>query len=263
MNLQLYLCSLCLTINFADTKPGSLVIVGGGEVPNEVYLTFVELGGGKKARLAVLPQASSRPDRGQASVEVFTKLGVAEAYNVDLNEPKKSRALIRKATAIWFPGGSQAQLYEALNKAGVIDLLQARHRAGIPFAGTSAGAAIMSELMIPNAPKKPGFVTGNTPIAKGLGLAPELIIDQHFVARARMNRLLGAVLDHPDRVGVGIGESTAILVRGAEFTVMGKGSVVVIDARNAMLSRGRTSSLQSGSNIELHVLKSGERFEFK
>lgn len=263
MNIQLYFCALCLAITFSDTEPGPLVIVGGGGVPEEVYRTFLEMGGGKKAILAVLPQASSRPDRGQAAVELFTKLGVAEVYNVNLDDPKKARALISKATAIWFPGGSQAQLYEALNKAGLIDLLQARHRAGIPFAGTSAGAAIMSELMIPRVPEKPGLVTGNTPITKGLGLAPELIIDQHFVVRARMSRLLGAVLDHPDRVGVGIGESTAIVVRGATFTVMGKGSVVVIDARQAKTSNGRTGSLQSGSNLDLQVLKSGQRFEFK
>jgi cyanophycinase len=224
---------------------------------------FVELAGGKKARIAVLPQASSRPNRGETSVEVYSKLGAGEVYNVTLDDPKKARALINKATAIWFPGGSQAQLYEALDKAGLVDFVRGRHRAGIPFAGTSAGAAIMSEVMIPNAPEKPGLIGGNTPITKGLGLVPELIVDQHFIARHRMDRLLSAVMDHPDRIGVGIGEATAIVVRGGNFTVMGKGSVVVMDARKAKLPGGKSGKLQSGVHLSLNILKAGQTFQFK
>lgn len=244
-------------------ESGPLVIVGGGGSPENVRRQFVELAGGKKARIAVLPQASSRHNRGEASVEVYTKLGAGEVYSVTLDDSKKARALINKATAIWFPGGSQRQLYQELDKAGLLDFIRLRHRAGVPIAGTSAGAAIMSEVMIPNAPEKPGLVGGNTPITKGLGLVPELIIDQHFIARHRMDRLLSAVMDHPDRIGVGIGEATAIIVRGGNFTVMGKGSVVVIDARKAKISNGKSGKLQSGSNLSLNILKAGQTFQFK
>jgi len=252
---------LCYTLNAGE--PGTLVIVGGGGTPEMVRKHFVELAGGKKARIAVLPQASNRPNRGEASVEVYSKLGAGEVYNVTLADPKKARALINKATAIWFPGGSQAQLYEALDKAGLVDFVRGRHRAGIPFAGTSAGAAIMSEVMIPNAPEKPGLIGGNTPITKGLGLVPELIVDQHFIARHRMDRLLSAVMDHPDRIGVGIGEATAIVVRGGNFTVMGKGSVVVMDARKAKIPGGKSGKLQSGVHLSLNILKAGQTFQFK
>ena len=252
---------LSYTLNAGES--GALVIVGGGGTPEMVRKHFVELAGGKKARIAVLPQASSRPNRGEASVEVYSKLGAGEVYNVTLDDPKKARALIKKATAIWFPGGSQAQLYEALDKAGLVDFVRARHQAGIPCAGTSAGAAIMSEVMIPNAPEKPGLIGGNTPITKGLGLVPELIVDQHFIIRHRMDRLLSAVMDHPDRIGVGIGEATAIVVRGGNFTVMGKGSVVVMDARKAKISDGKVGKLQSGVHLSLNILKAGQTFQFK
>ena len=232
-------------------------------MPEAVRKHFVELAGGKAARIAVLPQASSRPDRGQASVEMYTKLGAGEVYRVELDDPKKARAQIGKATAVWIPGGSQVQLYQELAKAGLVEFVRARHQLGIPFGGTSAGAAIMSEIMIYNAPEKPGLVAGNTPITKGLGLVPELIIDQHFVARRRMNRLMSSVLDHPDLIGVGIGESTAILVHGDTFTVMGKGSVVVIDARKARIPKGKPGKLQSGFGVGLHVFKAGQTFRFK
>ena len=244
-------------------EPGPLVIVGGGGTPEVVRKHFVELAGGKKARIAVLPQASSRPNRGEASVEVYSKLGAGEVYSVSLDNPEKARAMIEKATAIWFPGGSQEQLYQELDKAGLVDFVRARHQAGLPCAGTSAGAAIMSEVMIPNAPEKPGLIKGNTPITRGLGLASQLIIDQHFVVRHRMDRLLSAVLDHPDRIGVGIGEATAIVVHGGKFTVMGKGSVVVIDARKARIPKGKPGSLQSGLGVALHVFKAGQTFRFK
>ena len=254
---------LLLSYTLNAGEPGALVIVGGGGTPEMVRKHFVELAGGKKARIAVLPQASSRPNRGEASVEVYSKLGVDEVYNVTLDDPKKARALINRATAIWFPGGSQRQLYQELDKAGLVDFVRGRHRAGIPFAGTSAGAAIMSEVMIPNTPEKPGLVGGNTPITKGLVLVPELIIDQHFIARHRMDRLLSAVMDHPDRIGVGIGEATAIIVRGGSFTVMGKGSVVVMDARKANISKVKSGKLQRGKHMSLHVLESGQSFQFK
>ena len=78
-----------------------------------------------------------------------------------------------------------------------------------------------------------------------------------------MDRLLSAVLDHPDRIGVGIGEATAIIVRNGTFTVMGKGSVTVIDARKATIPKGKSGSLQSGLGVALHVFKAGQTFRFK
>ena len=121
----------------------------------------------------------------------------------------------------------------------------------------------MSAVMIPAMPEKPGLRAGNTPTTAGLGLALGLIIDQHFVARHRMNRLMSAVLDHPDQIGVGIGEATAIFVHGDKFTVRGKGSVVVIDARKARIPKGKSGSMQSGFGVALHVFKAGQSFQFK
>ena len=137
---------LSCVLNAADL--GSLIIVGGGGVPESVSKYFVKLAGGKAARIGVLPQASSRLNRGDASVAMYSKLGAGEVYIVELDDPKKARVQIGKATGIWFPGGSQAQLYDALNKVGLIGIVLTRHQEGIPFAGTSAGAAIMSLSLI-------------------------------------------------------------------------------------------------------------------
>jgi len=254
-------CFSCLGILTRGAEPGPLVIVGGGGTPVAVRQHFVKLAGGKAAHIAVLPQASNREDRGQTSVKMFSELGT-KVFIVELKNPKAARARLDEATAIWFSGGSQAALYAALEKAGIVKYIRGRHAQGLPIAGTSAGAAVMSGVMIPAMPKKPGLRAGNTPATPGLGLAPGLIIDQHFIARRRMNRLLSAVLDHPAHLGVGIGETTAIIVRGRRFTVMGENSVIVIDPRAAKLAKPAKDKLQAATSLKMHVLKAGQAFSF-
>lgn len=257
------LSAVAVTIAILAARSGPLVIVGGGGTPEDVRQEFVRLAGGKTAVIAVLPQASNRPDRGKASVAALLKAGAAKAFVVELKDSATARTGLQRATAVWFPGGSQAALYKALKAAGLVEFLKDRHKAGVVFGGTSAGAAIMSSVLIPRTPKQQRLTRGNTPVMTGLGLAPALIIDQHFVARRRMNRLLGAVIDHPKRIGVGIGESTAIVVRNGAFTVKGTGSVVVIDARKAKVTASKPGSNQSAQGILIHVLKAGSRFRFQ
>ena len=257
-----FLISLfCFSCSVLAAESGPLVIVGGGGTPLAVRQHFVKLAGGKAARIAVLPQASSREDRGQSSVKMFSELG-AKVFIDELKNPEAARTQLKEATAIWFPGGSQAVLYEALEKSGLVKYIRDRHAQGLPIAGTSAGAAVMSAVMIPAMPKKPGLRASNTPTTPGLGLAPGLIIDQHFIARRRMNRLLSAVLDHPGYIGVGIGEATAIIVRGKRFTVMGENSVIVIDPSAAKQTHPAKGKLQSATGLRLHVLKAGHEYLF-
>ena len=261
--ISLY-CFSCTGFLTRAAEPGPLVIVGGGGMPVAVRQHFMKLAGGKAARIAVLPQASSREDRGRSSVKLFSELG-ATVFIVELKNPKAARARLREATAVWFPGGSQAALYKALDIAGLVKFIRERHALALPIGGTSAGAAVVSAVMIPAMPENPGLRVGNTPTTPGLGLAPGLIIDQHFIARRRMNRLLSAVLDHPGHLGVGIGEDTVIIVRGKRFTVMGENSVIVIDPPLvvlANLARPAKGKLQSANSLKIHVLKAGQAFSF-
>ena len=121
----------CLGILMSGAEPGSLVIVGGGGTPVAVHQHFIKLAGGEAARIAVLPQASSRADRGQSSVKMFGRLG-AKAFIVELKKPKAVRERLDEATAIWFSGGSQAALYKALEKAGLVKYIRERHVAVCP-----------------------------------------------------------------------------------------------------------------------------------
>jgi cyanophycinase len=107
------------------------------------------------------------------------------------------------------------------------------------------------------------LTAGATVIAKGLGLWPEALIDQHFLKRQRDNRLISAVMDRPALVGVGIDEGTAVIVHGASFEVAGKSSVVVIDARGAQVDKTPAGGLLSGRGLKLSVLRAGQTYSMK
>lgn len=237
----------------ADFSQRKLIVAGGGKLPPEIYQTFIDLAGGPKKRFLAVPQASARATAGESIAKVLQEYGASKIEILDLTNPAAARKQIQDVDAIWFGGGSQSRLMEALEKAGVDDDIRSRLNDGIAFGGSSAGAAVQSDLMI----------AGDTlPIDRGLGLWPEVIVDQHFVARKRFNRSLGAIMSHPNKLGVGIGESTAAVVTGSSFRVIGSGVITVIDAREATQngdSQGRTNTWH---NIRTHWLHAGDAFAF-
>jgi cyanophycinase len=130
----------------------------------------------------------------------------------------------------------------------------------VTVGGSSAGAAVIAAAMFTGDADLKSLTAGATVIAKGLGLWPEALIDQHFLKRQRDNRLISAVFDRPTLVGVGIDESTAVIVRDGAFEVVGASSVVVVDARGARIDKAATGALISGSGVRLTVLHAGQRF---
>ncbi len=235
--------------------PGALVSVGGGTIGDEIRNRFIELAGGKAARLLIVPQASSLPTAGEKQAAPFREKGMKHVTILDLSDPTKARAAIEAAEAIWIGGGQQNRLMDRLEEAEVAATIRKRHASGVPIGGTSAGAAVMSEVMI----------AGDTlPLDKGLALWPQVVVDQHFVVRKRFNRSLRTIMGHPAKVGVGIGESTAVVVnfetKSAE--VVGAGVVTVIDARTANVSGSGEGSEQSWRDVRIHWLQAGESFAF-
>jgi cyanophycinase len=238
---------------------GHLVIVGGGPTTPEIAAKALAVAGGKRARVLIVPQASTRADAGQRSERMWRQAGAARVSVLDLKNPRAALTAIKVADLIWMPGGSQSRLMEALRKDGLAQAIRERFQQGATVGGTSAGAAVMSKIMF----------TGDTPLDSvsvdpktsiGLGLWPEVIIDQHFVRRSRFNRLLSAVLSHPEDVGIGIDECTAIVVEGRYFEVVGKSHVIVIDARPRDKKPRKATEPQATDNVALHILRPGMRF---
>jgi cyanophycinase len=247
----------------AQSAKGALVVVGGGGTTPEIIAQTIELAGGRDAVVAVLPQSSAVANAGDSSVDMWLKAGAKQAAKVSFDDVARARAALEAATLIWMPGGDQNRFMKAIDGTGLTDVIRARYQAGAIVGGTSAGAAVLSDAMITGDADLKSLTAGKTVLAKGLGLWPDVIVDQHFLQRQRNNRLVSAVLDRPTLVGVGIDEATAVIVRGATFTVVGKSAVVVVDARQATVDKAAPGELVAGTNVKLSVLRQGMSYSLK
>jgi len=239
---------------------GPLIVVGGGATVPEITARALELGGGKNAIVAVLPQSSAEPDAGDASVKMWLEAGAAEAAKVSFTDRDAAAAFVKRATLIWMPGGDQNRFMKAIAGTGLDEIIRQRHAAGVAVGGTSAGAAVLAEHMFTGDADLKSLTSAATVIAPGLSLWRDALIDQHFLKRQRDNRLISAVFDHPTLIGVGIDESTAVIVRGRSLEVIGRSSVVIVDPRGARIEKTPPGSLISGTGVILAVLRAGQTY---
>lgn len=245
----LVVCALSFLVA-PDPPKGRLVIVGGGEIGRSIRERTIALAGGTSAKILVIPYASPDPEAGAKSAKMWEEVGATQISVLDLSDPKAAIQKIRSADLIWMRGGSQSRLMEHLRNPELVEAIRARYLQGGTIGGTSAGAAVMSSLMIADWLGPRNAPDGGRPrMSHGLGLWPEVIVDQHFIRRKRMDRLRHAIEDHPELVGVGIDESTAVIVSGRGFEVMGASDVIVYDARKPMaVSPAATNSGESAGN---------------
>lgn len=244
---------------------GHLVIIGGGVVPSEVRSRALELSGGGKAHVLVIPAASASPENAsREAVEKLQALGAHDCEVNDLSRVEDAVSAVLRADLIWFTGGDQTRITRATAGTPIPDAVRRRYVEGATIAGTSAGASVMSGLMLTGAADLDTIRNGTTQLADGLGLWNDVIIDQHFLKRGRFNRLAGAVLDHPDLLGIGIDESTAVVVSGREFEVAGQSNVIVVDGRPRQKAikalPHHAGDPASGANLSLHILKAGMKY---
>ncbi|GAC1344601.1 MAG: hypothetical protein NVSMB14_08290 [Isosphaeraceae bacterium] len=221
--------STLLAADEPSPPKGQLVIVGGGKFDVGLRKRTLELAGGPKAHVVLIPNASRDKSAWPIMVQRWVDAGAENVVVVDSTHPAKAVETVQSADLIWIRGGSQTLFMDSLQGTGVPEAIRTRFQQGAIIAGTSAGAAVMSDLMIAGWTRNADQRTLRT--AHGLGLWPETIVDQHFLRRARTDRLKGIVLQHPELVGIGIDEATAVLVNGREFEVMGASKVIVLDAR--------------------------------
>lgn len=214
----------------AEEITGALVIAGGGNLPDVVRERFLQLAGGKAAKVVVIPTASAAadgPDAGTA-LDPWKKLGAVSV--VLLHTRKRDEAdrpefvkPLTEATGVWLGGGDQARLVAAYRGTLVEKELHKLLARGGVIGGTSAGAAIMSKLMIVGG--KAEAETG-----EGFGFLPGAVIDQHFLKREREQRLAGVLAKHRGYFGLGIDEETAVVVKGRHIRVIGNSDAVVCQA---------------------------------
>ena len=255
-----------------DAERGFVIPIGGAEERQNdpvILQRFVELCGGKDARIAIIPTASQLDDTGPNYEKVFNELGAGEAFSLIINTREEAQEEIfleqlENANGIFITGGNQLRLSTILGGTPVAQAIRRLNAAGIHVAGTSAGAAIMPEHMIAGGSKGSLPTQQGVTFAPGLGLLNKVIIDQHFSQRNRLGRLLSAVSYNPFASGLGICEDTAAFI-GPDDTleVVGNGSVTVIDPSElkyssmAEASKGDSLTLLG---IKMHILSEGATY---
>jgi cyanophycinase len=223
---------------------GALVIVGGGAVGPEIVSRFVTLAGGPEARFVVIPTASGGDALDLTRVEkgFIERFGVKNVTVLHTRDPKQAdteefAAPLKQASGVWIPGGRQWRLADAyLNTAVEREIKKLLERGGV-VGGSSAGATIQGSYLVRGAAGADGKSDGDNRIMMatghevGFGLLTNSAIDQHVIARRRENDLAQVMAAHPHLLGIGIDESTAIVVRGERFEVIGKSKVLVWDGQ--------------------------------
>lgn len=240
-------------LEFHKFGEGTLVICGGGEISDEVLLQFVEHAGGENARIVVVTTASAAADSDAVREEVdfWKSLKLAELTVLytrsreTANDPEFA-APFAEATGIWFIGGEQAWLADTflgtISERGFHDV----YRRGGVIGGISAGAAVMSQVMIRDGETEPEM-------GRGFGFLPGTVIDQHFLARNRQERLMGALAANPGMVGLGIDEGAAVVVRGRRLSVVGDANVVACLSPSGG-GPARVETMRPGAHADLVAL---------
>lgn len=262
---------------FAPDPQGSLIIVGGGDTPTSIQERFISLAGGaQKAKIAIFPMASLKSDEEAQEISLdFRKLG-AEAQVVSIGEgdanSDSTAKYLEQFSGYWFSGGDQSKLANLLVGTKALETIDRRYREGAAVGGTSAGASVMTTLMLtgkwrkaksPEEEEIVNIARRMKEVVKGFGIFKGAIVDQHFMHRPRYNRLISAVLDHPELIGVGIDEETALLVRPDRvWEVLGNNYVKIFDARRAHIVDDE-GPMAKASDIRMHVLPEGGTFNPK
>ncbi|NNL96223.1 MAG: cyanophycinase [Xanthomonadales bacterium] len=253
---------------------GYLIPIGGAEGRRKSSLIikrYVALCGGENARILVIPTASMRTETGPEYVDLFEQFG-AKAVNmpVESRDDCTRKELLDKlenANGIFITGGNQLRLSTILGGTPVARAIRRRNAEGVHLAGTSAGAAIMSEHMIASGRSGPSPRESGVELAPGLGLTNRVIIDQHFSQRGRMGRLLSALSFNPFVCGLGIDENTAgFIAADGHMEVVGRGTITVIDPGDlgySSMSHVRKAEAVTLINLKLHILSNGAMFDIE
>jgi cyanophycinase len=245
-----------------------LILIGGGEDrrgPCRVLGAFLALAGGAEARLAVIAcAAAAQEETGEAYREVFLRLGAAEVRVVSLAERADAdgprlKEVVASASGFFFTGGDQLRLTALLGGTPLLDAVRRRWEEGAVVAGTSAGASAMSATMIVGGHAETTARREILRMSAGFGFLPA-VVDQHFAQRGRITRLIAALAQNPEMLGIGLDEDTAFVVEGGLGRVIGSGAATILDARRL----GHTNAEEAGltdpvavTGVVLHVLPSG------
>lgn len=252
---------------------GTLIALGGGYDDDLIKLIHSEICP-RHSRIEVIATAATEPEEsGHAYKEAFEEFGCDQVQFMLIDEEHRADqpeyiARIQQANVIFFTGGDQIRLIEFLSGTQLLQIMRRRyHEEPIIIAGTSAGAAVMSDRMIYDGYGHYSLIKGEMKTTVGFGFISNVYIDTHFAERGRFGRLAHAVAHDPHYVGIGLSEETGIIIKeGDKVEVFGTGVVTIIDASNIRFSNTRKVEENEPIAVEhliMHLLVEGYRYCLK
>jgi cyanophycinase len=267
----------------AQTAPKPRLVIVGGGLSSQNRAVYEEIVRGREGSgpICVFPTASAVENAAAGAVTTITRysgstsviaIPLTTATAKDADSPDIA-AKLRTCSGYFFIGGDQSRIVDVLRPAGrttaALDAVMERYRQGAVVSGSSAGAGMMSDPMIAGGTSAAALANGirrdtgesrGVNIALGLGFFKQAIVDQHFLARGRLARLIVATLSLPEsRVGFGIDENTALVVGETDAWVVGESAVILVDSRNATRENGS----QGGTGVRFALLSSGDRYRLR
>jgi len=269
-----FLVFLAFNFTFSQNSKGKLFIIGGGSRPDFLVDRMIKEAGLKSGEtVAIFPHASEEQDSSfYYAKQQFEKRNLKAldcAFKKDEKLSQSKLDSLKTAKLIYIGGGDQVRFMEIINSnPEVKNLLESAYQNGKMIAGTSAGAAVMSEVMITGNQLKykdyentfDNIEIKNVETKQGLGFIKTAVIDQHFVVRSRYNRLLSLIIENPTYKGIGIDEGTAILVKNGSAEVVGRAQVIVF--KNPKQSKKLNGDKLGAQGITLDIYLNGEKFKF-
>ena len=256
-----------------ETERGNLVIIGGAEdkgADKAILKEVIKLSGGENSHIALITTATNSPEEaGHEYKRLFGELGARSVVSINITDREYANnieglKILNDATCIFFVGGDQLRISSILGGTEVHRIVKKLYEEGRIIAGTSAGASMMSEIMVVEGKDDEAPRKCTLKMAPGMGLLAGVIIDQHFNQRGRIGRLLAAVAQNPNVLGIGIDEDTAMIVnKELEFIVEGSGVVTVVDGRDILftnISEQHQDDPLAITNVKIHVLPKGYGF---
>ncbi len=254
-------------IETTGPSKGSLVVVGGGRVGDEIIKEFIALAGGKDAPIVVIPTAAGKPvyNKDGGFVKRLRDYGATQVSMLHTYDAKKANteafiAPLKKAKGVWFGGGRQWRLVDAYEntktKEAIWDVL---NRGGV-VGGSSAGATILGSYLARGDTKNNQIMMGDH--EEGFGFIKNIAIDQHVLARNRQFDMFDILKNKPELLGIGIDESTAVVVQGNSFEVIGKSKVLIYDGTFWSREGSRLKKLPQ-KNALFYFLQKGDRYDLK
>lgn len=253
---------------------GTLFIIGGGSRSTGMMQQLIDVSKpSPKDYIVILPMSGEEPDTSfyyiQQDLQMVCRNTIA---NLNFTKDKVNDVVwldsLKRAKLVFITGGDQNRFMNIVLHTPVQEAIFFAYNNGATIAGTSAGAALMSKQMI-TGNENNGDTTGAgfkrirlnmVELKEGLGLIDKAIIDQHFIARSRYNRLLSVLAQYPSYPCIGIDEGTAIIVKGKRIKVVGISQVIrfllPVQNKNA-LAKGNLVKLK---NVRLDIFTEGETF---